>query len=91
MVDVNIGTKALTEQQRTERLKQLEDVMALMKPAVAADGGDLNLVSADVETGVVQVELSGACSSCALNSVTLVDGVSRILTQRLDWVTKVTT
>ena len=60
-----------------------------MRPAVQADGGDLVLVRADVDTGVVEVQLGGACSSCAISSDTLQGGVSRILTDRLPWVTEV--
>ena len=50
-----------------------------MRPSVQQDGGDLLLVSADVETGVVEVQLQGACSSCAISASTLEGGVSRIL------------
>jgi len=60
-----------------------------MRPAVQADGGDLVLVRADVDTGVVEVQLGGACSSCAISSDTLQGGVTRILTDRLPWVTEV--
>jgi Fe-S cluster biogenesis protein NfuA len=63
--------------------------MDLMRPAVQADGGDLVLVRADVETGVVEVELQGACSSCAISEATLSGGVERILRERLPWVTEV--
>jgi Fe-S cluster biogenesis protein NfuA len=67
----------------------LNALIELMRPAVQADGGDLVLVRADVETGVVEVQLRGACSSCAISSSTLEGGVTRILTDRLDWVTQV--
>lgn len=60
-----------------------------MAGAVAADGGHLELVDADFDTGVVTVELSGSCSSCALSAATLTDGVERILLDRLEWVTAV--
>ena len=60
-----------------------------MRPAVQADGGDLVLMSADVERGIVEVQLQGACSSCAVSSSTLQGGVDRILKGRLDWVTEV--
>ncbi len=61
-----------------------------MRPAVQADGGDLVLVSADVEAGVVEVQLQGACSSCAISAATLRGGVERILMDRLPWVSEVT-
>jgi Fe-S cluster biogenesis protein NfuA len=71
------------------RLAELQSLIELMRPAVQADGGDLVLVSADVETGVVEVQLQGACSSCAISGATLQGGVERILMGRLPWVTEV--
>jgi len=79
----------LSEAERAERLQKLESIMDLMRPAVQADGGDLVLVRADVATGVVEVQLQGACSSCAVSSATLSGGVERILRERLPWVTEV--
>jgi Fe-S cluster biogenesis protein NfuA len=72
-----------------ERRTALERVIAAMSTAVAADGGTLTLVDVDTAAGVVTVELSGACSSCALSSVTLEQGVERILRDRLTWVREV--
>ena len=80
---------ALTDEERGERLAALTSIIELMRPAVQADGGDLALLSADVVTGVVEVQLQGACSSCAVSSSTLQGGVDRILHQRLDWITEV--
>ena len=79
----------LGDEERAERLTQLRALIDLMRPAVQADGGDLVLVSADVEGGVVEVQLQGACSSCAVSSATLQGGVERILTERLPWVREV--
>ncbi len=79
----------LNDQERSDRLQKLQGIMDLMRPAVQADGGDLVLVRADVETGVVEVQLQGACSSCAISSATLSGGVERILRERLPWVTEV--
>ncbi len=83
------GPVALSEDERAERLRALRSLLDLLRPAVQADGGDLVLVRADVESGVVEVQLQGACSSCAISSTTLQGGVRRILTDRLDWVTDV--
>jgi len=79
----------ITDLERSTRLKALNALLDLMRPAVQADGGDLVLLRADVATGVVEVQLQGACSSCAISSTTLQGGVTRILTDRLDWVTEV--
>ena len=79
----------LTDDERAERLGKLQGIIDLMRPAVQADGGDLVLIRADVETGVIEVQLQGACSSCAVSSATLSGGVERILRDRLPWVTEV--
>ena len=80
---------SLSDEERAERLRALRELIELMRPAVQQDGGDLILVGADVERGVVEVELQGACSSCAISTATLEGGVERILTTRLRWVTEV--
>ena len=72
-----------------QRLTDLNKLIELMRPAVQQDGGDLVLLSADVRTGVVEVQLQGSCSSCAVSASTLEQGVQRLLTQRLPWVTEV--
>ena len=79
----------LTDEERGARLAALNSIIELMRPAVQADGGDLALISADVVSGVVEVQLQGACSSCAVSASTLQGGVDRILRDRLDWVTEV--
>jgi Fe-S cluster biogenesis protein NfuA len=89
-IEQNPGAAAdLTDEERGARLAALTSIIELMRPAVQADGGDLALISADVVTGVVEVQLQGACSSCAVSSSTLQGGVERILHDRLDWVTEV--
>jgi Fe-S cluster biogenesis protein NfuA len=79
----------ISDEERQERLDDLIELIELMRPAVQSDGGDLILVDADVESGIIDVQLQGACSSCAVSTTTLQAGVSRILKERLDWVTEV--
>lgn len=79
----------LSDEDRAGRLHALTELLDMIRPAVQADGGDLVLVSADVEAGVVEVMLQGSCSSCAISATTLQAGVNRILKDRLDWVTEV--
>ncbi len=79
----------LTPEERESREAELADLMDMMSVAIQQDGGDLELISADVEKGIINVRLTGACSSCAISSVTLQGGVERILNERLDWVTEV--
>ena len=60
-----------------------------IRPAIQADGGDIFLRDFNQETGVVTVELTGACVSCPASTVTLKAGVERILKDRVPGVTSV--
>lgn len=79
----------VSDEERVLRIEQLNGIIDLIRPAVQADGGDLVLVDADVETGIVEVQLQGSCSSCAISATTLQAGVNRIMKDRLPWVTEV--
>ncbi len=83
------STSTLSDEERAERLRNLSELMEMMGSAVQADGGELVLVNADLEEGVIDVMLQGSCSSCAISATTLQAGVSRILRERLPWVTDV--
>ncbi|MDE0118300.1 MAG: NifU family protein [bacterium] len=64
-------------------------VIEAIRPAVQADNGDIFLRGVDEDTGVVTVELVGACVSCPASTVTLKAGVERILKDRVEGVTEV--
>lgn len=72
-----------------KRVRGLVDVVEVIQPVIAADGGSLDVLGVDVATGVVRLRLSGACGSCAVSAATLNDGIDRIMKQRLDWVTEI--
>src|SRR5581483_6145274 len=40
---------------------QLLEAVEAIRPALQADGGDIRVVNLDEETGVVEIELMGAC------------------------------
>jgi Fe-S cluster biogenesis protein NfuA len=79
----------LSDEEKAERLEQLTDLIEMVRPVIQQDGGDLVLLSVDVEAGVVELQLQGACSSCAISASTLQAGVERILKERLPWVTEI--
>ncbi len=82
--------QVLSDEERAERLEQLTDLIEMVRPVIQQDGGDLVVLSVDVETGVIELQLQGACSSCAISASTLQAGVERILKERLPWVTEIT-
>jgi len=67
----------------------LREAIEAIRPALQADGGDISLVSVDEATGVVDVELVGACGSCPASTLTLKAGIERILRDRVEGVTEV--
>ena len=70
-----------------EEIKQLID--ARVRPAVAQDGGDIEFHRFDVETGVVELVMRGACSGCPSSTMTLKQGVENLLKHYVPEVTAV--
>ena len=63
-------------------MKVLEDLI----PYIEADGGWLEFVEIDYmpEGAFVKVRLGGACSTCAMSSITLKQGIERRLMEEFD-------
>ena len=78
-----------SEFESTEFETKVAEVIKVIRPAIQADQGDIYLRGVDPETGVVSVELIGACVTCPASSQTLKDGLERILKQRVEGVTSV--
>jgi Fe-S cluster biogenesis protein NfuA len=68
---------------------KVREVIEVIRPAIQADAGDIYLRDVDTESGVVTVELVGACVSCPASTLTLKAGVERILKDRVPGVTEV--
>jgi len=60
----------------------------VVRPALQADGGDVEFVDVD-EQGVVQVRLRGACMGCPSARMTLKFGIERSLKAKVPEVTEV--
>jgi Fe-S cluster biogenesis protein NfuA len=67
--------------------EKVEAVLALIRPQLQMDGGNVELV--DVSDGTVTVRLTGACSGCPMASITLKEGVERILKEQVPEVVEV--
>ena len=52
-------------------------VLEELVPYIEADGGFLQLVEIEYETGYVKVKLGGACETCAMSTMTLKQGMSK--------------
>lgn len=61
--------------------EKVEAVLDKIRPSLEADGGNVELIS--VEDGVVTVKLVGACAGCPMSTITLKNGIERILKEEL--------
>lgn len=68
--------------------ERVQSVINLIRPAVQADGGDIELVDV-TEHGVVQIRFHGACHGCPSSTMTLHHGIERNLRERVPEVTQV--
>ncbi len=68
--------------------QRVQSVVNLIRPAVQADGGDIELVDVTSE-GVVQIRFHGACHGCPSSTMTLHMGIERNLRERVPEVTGV--
>jgi len=57
---------------------RVEEVLNQVRPALQADGGNVELVDV-TEDGIVKVKLTGACGSCPMSTMTLKMGIERTL------------
>jgi len=63
-----------------EMRENVEKALDKIRPALRADGGDIELI--DVVDGVVKVRLTGACGGCPMSQMTLKMGVEKVLKQQ---------
>ena len=67
---------------------KVETALDQIRPALQADGGDVELVDVTPD-GIVQVRLKGACSGCPMSTMTLKMGIERALKQQIPEVKEV--
>lgn len=67
--------------------EKVEAVLDKIRPSLEADGGNVELV--EVKDGVVKVKLTGACAGCPMSTITLKNGIERILKNEIPEVKEV--
>jgi len=85
-----VAEQTNTEQANAERsvLSRVTEILQRIRPAIQADGGDLELI--EVTPGlVVRVRLHGACVGCPSSMVTLRAGIEQNLKDHVPEVTGV--
>lgn len=67
--------------------EKIEAAIDRVRPALRADGGDVELI--EVKDGVVSVRLTGACGGCPMATMTLQNGIERIIKEEVPEVKEV--
>ncbi len=62
------------EKTKEELSQKVQNVIEQVRPYLQADGGDIKFIEI-TDDNTVNVELMGACGSCAFSTVTLKNGV----------------
>ena len=62
--------------------EQVEKALDEVRPALQADGGNVELVEVG-DDGIVKVRLTGACGSCPMSTMTLKMGIEKTLMNRI--------
>ena len=68
--------------------EKVQEVLEMIRPSLQADGGDVELVDV-TEDGIVQLRLTGHCAGCPMSTMTLKNGIERILKQEIPEVKEV--
>ncbi|HAN86994.1 MAG: NifU family protein [Bacillota bacterium] len=58
--------------------EKVEAILDEIRPSLQADGGDVELIDV-TEDGIVKVRLKGACAGCPMSTLTLKNGIERVL------------
>lgn len=78
----------MTNKDQVTLKERVEQSLATVRPALQADGGDVELVDVTDE-GVVSLRLTGACRGCPMSTMTLKMGIERTLQQQVPEVSHV--
>lgn len=73
-----------------EKLQEIQVVLDSIRPAIQADGGDVELMDFHQDTGLVELRLMGACESCPISMMTLKEGIEKRLRGSVEGVREVT-
>ena len=63
--------------------EEVQKVIDEIRPRLQADGGDVELVDVEQQTGIVRVRLTGACAGCPFSQMTLKNGIEQLLKKRI--------
>jgi Fe-S cluster biogenesis protein NfuA len=67
----------------------IKDALEEARPYLQKDGGDVEFIRFEEETGVVEISMTGACRTCPLAIMTLRAGIERIVLEKVPEVKRI--
>jgi len=77
----------IKEEALQERIEKFMDTE--IRPFVQEDGGDVEVISFKLDTGVLRIQMQGACSTCPSSIMTLQFGIERRLREAFPEINRV--
>jgi len=74
-----MATPAITADGPTDIQERIENGLDTIRPVLQMDGGDVEFVRFDADTGVVELRLVGVCGTCPISPTTVKHGIERRL------------
>ncbi|RLC36164.1 NifU family protein [Candidatus Falkowbacteria bacterium] len=68
---------------------KIKKALEKIRPSMQADGGDVEFVSWDGKTGVVEVRFQGMCVGCPMAQMTLKNGIEKAVMEEVPEVKEV--
>jgi Fe-S cluster biogenesis protein NfuA len=68
---------------------KIKKELETFRPHLQADGGDIEFLDFDQNTGILKVMMKGACVSCPMQQMTLEQGIGRGLQEKFPEIKKV--
>lgn len=78
-----------TSSDPTDLRERIEQSLDTVRPALQMDGGDVEYVDFDAETGTVHLKLVGVCGICPISPTTVKHGIERKLREMVPEVREV--
>lgn len=67
---------------------RVEKALEKIRPVLAADGGNVDLVEV-TDDGIVKLKLTGTCGCCPMSQMTLKNGIEKMLKEEVPEVKEV--
>ncbi len=72
---------------KLDKEKEINEVLDELRPFLMNDGGNIELIKIEDKTAYVRFQ--GACAFCALQDVTLKDGIEKLILEKVEGIEKV--